>query len=178
MVVLGGFSSVVGDFADLQSVYKTQAKTTTLLDSTYQPYKPNYPVTAPDHMLIQGVLKSGAVASINIRTNTAPVDGVGFRWIISGTKGEIEVATKPGFFQGGLPGTVIYLKKRGEDAAQTIEWADSEPTHVAKIEGSAQSIARTYAAFAEGRTADYGTLESGLAVHRAMERATKDALWA
>jgi hypothetical protein len=49
---------------------------------------------------------------------------------------------------------------------------------VAKIEGFPQGIARSYAAFAEGQEADYGTIESGLAVHRAMERATKNALWA
>ncbi|KAH8170489.1 oxidoreductase family, NAD-binding rossmann fold domain-containing protein [Sarocladium implicatum] len=176
--LLGGFNSVVGEFAELQSVYKTQTKTTTLLDGTYQPSKPNHPVTAPDQMFLQGVLKSGAIATINVRTNASPVDGVGFRWIISGTQGEIEVVTKPGFIQAGLTGTIIRLRKSGEETAKEVEWKDAESEAVAKIEGFPQGIARSYAAFAEGREADYGTIESGLAVHRAMERATKNALWA
>lgn len=177
--MLGGFSSVVGEFADLQSVYKTQTKTTTLLDDTFQPSKPGYKITSPDHWLIQGVLKSGATASINLRTAPAPVDNVGFRWTISGTQGEIQVATQPGFIQGGLNGATINLKKRGEEAATVVEWADADPEQVSRVQGqSGQSIARAYAAIAEERTADYATFETGLAVHRAMDRATKGAMWA
>jgi predicted dehydrogenase len=168
--VLGGFSSVVGEFDDLQSVYKTQTRTTTLLDASYQPSKPN--------VAVQGVLKSGATASINLRTNASPVDDIGFRWIISGTLGEIEVLTKPGFIQTGLSGATIKLRKRGEETAKVIEWENVDPASVSSIQGMGQSIGRAYAAFAEGRTADYATFETALAVHRVMEKATKNALWA
>lgn len=176
--MLGGFSSVVGEFDDLQSVYKTQTRTTTLLDASYQPSKPNVAVTVPDHILVQGVLKSGATASINLRTNASPVDDIGFRWIISGTLGEIEVLTKPGFIQTGLSGATIKLRKRGEETAKVIEWENVDPASVSSIQGMGQSIGRAYAAFAEGRTADYATFETALAVHRVMEKATKNALWA
>ncbi|KAG9251961.1 uncharacterized protein F5Z01DRAFT_738820 [Emericellopsis atlantica] len=176
--ILGGFSSVVGEFEDLQVVYKTQSPVTTLLDDTFQPIKTNYPVTSPDHVGIQGVLRSGALASINIRVSAAPVDDCGFRWIISGTAGEAELVTKPGFFQTGLDGAVIKLRKRGEEASREVDWHTGDLDAVVGVNGWTKSISRVYAAFAEGREGDYATLETALGVHRTLDNATAGALWA
>ncbi|KAI6782821.1 uncharacterized protein J7T54_000964 [Emericellopsis cladophorae] len=176
--VLGGFSSVVGQFEDLQAVYKTQSPTTTLLDDKFQPVKTNYPVTSPDHVGIQGVLRSGALASIHFRVTAAPVDDCGFRWIISGTAGEAELVTKPGFFQTGLDGAVIRLRKRGEEASKEVDWDTGYSDAVAAVDGWTKSIARVYAAFAEGRESEYATLETALEVHRTLDKATAGALWA
>lgn len=129
-------------------------------------------------MLIQGVLKSGATASINIRTSATPIGDVGFRWLISGTLAEIEVVTKPGFFQVGHIGAAVALRKRDEQNDQVIEWESEDAASVAGIEAMEQSIARAYAAFAESQTADYATFETALGTHRAMGKATKNALGA
>lgn len=175
---MGGFSSVVGNFKDLQTVYKTQTKKTTLLDSSFQPSKTDFPVTSPDTMLVQGVLSSGATASINLRVATHPVDGITFRWLIAGTTGEIELTTKGQMFQVGLTDVKILLRKKGEEAATEIE-VGSEDEKIANIPGvGGQSIARAYKAFAERRTADYATFETGIEVHRMLQRANEGALWA
>jgi hypothetical protein len=53
--------------------------------------------TSPDQIVVSGTLESGALASLSYRM--APgfgVDGVGVRWIITGTKAEIEVLVPDG----------------------------------------------------------------------------------
>ena len=50
-----------------------------------------HPKTAPDHILVQGELANGALASISFRKARKPVDALGLRWLITGTKGELEV---------------------------------------------------------------------------------------
>lgn len=175
---MGGFSSVVGKFKDFQTVYKTQTKKTVLLDSSFQPSKTEVPVTSPDTMLVQGVLASGAIANINIRVATHPIDGITFRWLIAGTGGEIELTTKGQMFQVGLTDVKILLRKKGEEAATEIK-VDDDDQEIANITGvGGQSIARAYKAFAEGKTADYATFETGIEVHRMLQRANKEALWA
>ena len=177
---MGAFSRVLGDFATVQSVYKTQAKTTTLLDATFQPSKPGYKVTAPDTMLLQGVLKSGAAATINLRAAGAPVDGKGFRWIISGTEGEIEFTSSVGFIQTSPPDATIRVRKWSDEAAREVDWnaANRDPSFIGVLDGPAQNLARAYEAFARGAGGAYATFETGLEVHRLLAQATKEAVWA
>lgn len=90
------YTRVLGNFKTVQSVLKVQDKSAKTLDDKYSVVDPTYPVTAPDTIFIQGVLENGGVASLTNRSVRAAVDDSGFRWIISGTKGEIELTTKPG----------------------------------------------------------------------------------
>lgn len=53
----------------------------------------------PDTFVIQGVLQNSAVASITLRTARKNVDNVGYRCLVSGTKGEIEFTAEPAIFE-------------------------------------------------------------------------------
>ena len=177
---MGAFVSVVGDFTDMQSVYKTETKQTTLLDSEFKPTG-TYDITAPDSIAIQGVLSQGAIGTIHIRNVGSPADDKGFRWIISGTKGEVVFTAGCGVFQMGLPDTKIMLKLKGEEAAQEIDWESSvqkEEKYITELEGPGPNIARIYDAFAKGNTEEYPSFETGLKVHGLMHRATEGAIWA
>jgi predicted dehydrogenase len=56
------------------------------------------PVSAPDHVLVSGILVSGAPLSIHYRGGTAP-DGDGLFWDINGTAGDIRVSGASGHTQ-------------------------------------------------------------------------------
>ncbi|EHK47069.1 hypothetical protein TRIATDRAFT_177332, partial [Trichoderma atroviride IMI 206040] len=87
---LAGFVDVLGDFATVKASFATQYPTVKLLDhSTGKIVNPSFPRKAPDHMFVQGVLNSGALASVNYR-RTTDIVGKTTRWIITGTEGEIE----------------------------------------------------------------------------------------
>lgn len=140
---------------------------------------PAFKATAPEFISINGVLLSGAIASINMRATPASVDEAGFRWIISGSEGELEFTSPAGtYIQGYSPDSKIFLKKwKGE--TQEIQWEQQdEPSHVTSIFEHALNTARLYEAFAVADVDSYPSIESACKVHRLIERVKKDAIWA
>jgi predicted dehydrogenase len=175
-------TSVLGDFNQVQSVFKTQDKTAPLLDDKGTVTDPSYKVTAPDNVLVQGILQDGGIASLAIRFSAAPVSDVGYRWIISGTKGEIElVDSKPGWFHQGLPleDTKIYLRKQGEEKTEEVKIAlDGEPAYLKELPAHVVNTARLYESFAKGDTNGYAEVHDTLKVQKLLEKINKNAVWA
>ncbi|TGJ85507.1 hypothetical protein E0Z10_g3277 [Xylaria hypoxylon] len=81
---LDSFTHVLGDFADVQAIMKSTISKVSIVNSKGAVINPAYHKTSPDQILVQGALESGAVVSISARKPRATVDGVNFRWIISG----------------------------------------------------------------------------------------------
>lgn len=134
---------------------------------------PAHPKTAPDHILVQGVLESGAVASIDFRKAKKPVDGLGLRWLITGTGGEIEVTLPEDHLQFGHKERAIRLRVKDEDV-QTINFANTEPEHVQKIPYPGTNSARVYEAFPDA-TEGFADFEAALKTHKLLERIARDA---
>ena len=133
---------------------------------------PAFPKTCPDHTLIQGVLESGAVASITFRKAKKPVDGLGLRWLITGTEGEIEVTLPEDHLQMGPEGRELRLRvKDGE--VQKVEFNSTESDHVLKVPYPGTNSARIYEQFAEG-TGDLADFEAALKTHKLLERIARD----
>ncbi|KKO99481.1 oxidoreductase family protein [Trichoderma harzianum] len=81
------------DFASLQSLLDIQHPTVTTIDSSSGTIvNPSRKRTAPDHFFVQGKLETGAIANVAFRKVDKTVDGKGLKWLISGTKGEIELS--------------------------------------------------------------------------------------
>ena len=78
---------VLGNFSEVAATVATQIATATVTDTGE-----TIAVTAPDHVLVNGVLKSGALASVHIRN--VPAQGLGFLFEVHGTDGVL-VATSP-----------------------------------------------------------------------------------
>jgi predicted dehydrogenase len=80
---------LLGEFAELSATVKT-INTTLAITGTSE----SMTRTSPDHVLVNGVLESGIVASV--RLAGAPSAGTGIRLEINGTKGDLVISAVPG----------------------------------------------------------------------------------
>ncbi|KAK3381157.1 putative oxidoreductase [Podospora didyma] len=172
---LDSFTYVLGDFETLQSTLQVQWPSVAVLDmSTGEVVNPAHPRTAPDHTMVQGRLKSGAVASISYRHNKVSVDEHNIRWIISGTQGEIEV-TSPASTQWQIGDLASKLRVRygKESEIEEVDYlAELATDHedVTELNSFALNIGLVYEAFRKGNTARYATFEDSLKTHRLLNR--------
>ena len=146
---------------------KTQYPTIKLLDDAGRVVDARHPKTAPDHIVVQGTLSSGAVASLSYRTAATSVDGVGVRWIITGTEGEIEVITPEIAWQMGPPGTAIKVRSGKDGEVENVEFGSAGVAE--KVGFPGKNTALTYEAFATGETGKFATFESALKTHRLLD---------
>jgi predicted dehydrogenase len=136
---------------------------------------PAYRKTTPDYTFIQGVLNSGAVASVTFRRAKKTVDNVGLRWLITGTKGEIEVVSPEGFPPIASEGQTIHVRSYDGAEAELVEFRDgSEPEHV-KVPSPGTNTSRLYEAFAAGNKEDYSSFEDVLETQKLLDKIAKAA---
>lgn len=88
---LSALREVLGEVASVSSVVATRRTTAFALDTGVA-----LPVTAPDQVLVSGILASGAPVSIHYRGGM-PRDGHGFLWEINGTEGDVRVSGPLGY---------------------------------------------------------------------------------
>ncbi|GKT44957.1 galactose/lactose metabolism regulatory protein gal80 [Colletotrichum spaethianum] len=169
---LDSFTHVVGDFDvdSLSSVLKIDATKVPLhnADRT-KVIDPAYPKSSPDHILVQGKLENGATASLNFRTASVTVDNIGARWIISGTKGEIEASWGPGMmWQAHNPSKKLKVKlATGEE--REVELKKPGTPAVAKVPDLGLNTALILDGFAKGDALRYADFEAALKNHRLLE---------
>lgn len=168
---------MVGNFKTVQSVLKVQDKTAKTLGPDHAVVDPAYPVTSPDTVVLQGVLDNGAVASLSLRSSRSAVDDTGFRWLISGTKGEIELTTKPGVIQFLPPGTQIRLRTWGADS-RVVDFDVDEEEYIRNVPAPGINVARVWEAFAKGEEDGYTSIEESLPTHELLETIIQKAVWA
>ncbi|KAF7557372.1 hypothetical protein G7Z17_g680 [Cylindrodendrum hubeiense] len=173
--VLDCFISVLGSFETVQAVLKTQEKTTQLIDDQGKFVDPSYEVTSASTMFIQGVVEGGAAASMQLRSSTTSVDGLGQRWIISGTEGEIIFTAGPGFLNFGLPDEKIMVKKWKEEAKE-VNFAREEGDYYGKAGLVSTNTLRLYEAIAKGEANAYTTIEQSLKTQELVERIKNGAV--
>lgn len=177
-IVLDTFTDVLGKFDSdtIQSILKTQTPAVpTLSMETGQVVNPAHPKTAPDHILVQGILESGAVASLAFRKAKKPADGLGLRWTITGTEGEIEVTIPEDHLQMAHEDRAIRLRMGRDEEVKTIDWRDAaEPDHVTKIARPGTNSARTYEAMVQENDR-YASFESALETHKLLDKIARNA---
>ena len=169
---LAAVRDVLGEVASVSSVVTTRRREAVARD-TGQPL----PVTAPDQVLVSGLLASGAPLAIHYRGGPPP-SGEGLLWEITGTEGDIRLT---GLAQGGAQRNPLTLKvARGNNreftpvevpaSLRTGYPADLTPGNVARL------YARMAADLREGtRTAP--TFDDAVALHRilaAIEKASSE----
>lgn len=131
--------------------------------------------TVPDHVLVQGTLKSGAPASIVYRPSQASINDVGLRWIICGTEGEIEVTMADAHWQMNSPGRTLRIR-RGREAAEDVGFDTSRAEDwTAKVPHIGGNTALILDAFAKGDRARFADFESSLETHRLLEQILQKA---
>lgn len=170
----------LGDFTTVQSLLKVQHKTAKLLDDAGHLVDPAYPVTVPDTFLVQGILASGGLASYSLRSARSSVSGVGYRWLISGTDGELELTINEGvLFQNDMAAgdAKIVIRRWGQEA-EVVDVGGEEEAHVVAVGDPAKNVARAYEAFAKADEDGYLSIQESVRLHKLLERIAKDAKWA
>lgn len=157
---LAALRDALGEVAEVSAVLATR-RTSALAADTWE----TLPVSAPDQVLVSGILASGAPLSIHYRGGTAR-DGDGLFWEINGTEGDIRVSGLSGHTQ--MVQLSLKGARGGEKAFRPLEvptsyrsgWPeDVEPGNVARL----------YARMAQdlrGGTCTAPNFEDAVAVHR------------
>ncbi|KAM0457446.1 hypothetical protein ACHAO4_003246 [Trichoderma viride] len=171
---LSGFTYVLGDLATLKSTFAVQNPVVKLISGkTGEVVNPEKRRTAPDHILVQGALESGAMVSISTRTPPQPIDGHSLRWLITGSEGELELTTSGrGYQVGSNPRTLRLVTKDGE--TRTIDWEQDEPSHIKDVAPPGVNTARLFEAYALNKDC-YSDFEKAVKLHRLLDRIAKDA---
>jgi len=167
---LAALRDVLGDIAELSAVLATRRQTAKALDTGE-----TLPVTAPDQVLVSGVLAGGAPISIHMRGGQ-PRDGHGLLWEINGTEGDLRLTGPSGHTQmvqltlEGARGEEKAFKKLDVPGSYRTGWPEDV------IPGN---VARVYARMAQDLRDGTHTAPSfadAVAVHRvidAIERAAE-----
>jgi predicted dehydrogenase len=167
---LAALRDVLGDVAEVSAVLATRRPTALAVDTGE-----TLPVSAPDQVLVSGVLASGAPLSIHYRGGAAR-DNDGLVWEINGTEGDILISGPSGHTQ--MVQLSLKGARNGEKVFRPLEvpasyrsgWPeDVEPGNVARV------YARMARDLREG-TRSAPSFEDAVAVHRiiaAIERAAE-----
>lgn len=165
---LDAFTYCLGEFAEASAIVSTQVAETTV-EGRDGPVA----VTAPDHVLVSGVLEGGALASAAIKSVAAY--GTGFRFEVQGTDGTLLVTSRGSAQIGDL---ALEGARRGERALQPIPLEASDRWVSDDVSGAALNVAQLLRRFGE-RIRDGGPVgpDFGHAVRRhefldALERAS------
>jgi predicted dehydrogenase len=133
---------VAGEFRELNAVLRTQIDSLEVLGTAEKA-----PRTAPDQILAQGVLDSGAVADVHIQGG--PGKGSGFTLEVNGAEGDLLLITRPG--SSGVQMTEVTLVRTRPEAAEfeAVEVPrDDDPAGIDELAVPARNVARLYARFA------------------------------
>ncbi|KAK4073312.1 hypothetical protein Purlil1_13075 [Purpureocillium lilacinum] len=170
---LDTFTNVLGELSDVQAILKTQYKTARLVDSEGQVLDESFRKTAPDHIFLQGTTGDGAVASFSFRNPKYPADETGFRWIISGTEGEISIT---GDEWWPLMHDELQLRlKVGVEPTRTISYDSYKVSAADKVPPVAANVVSLYSAFAKGDTTKFASFASAAQTHRILEKIRRAA---
>ncbi|KAI0141774.1 NAD(P)-binding protein [Xylariaceae sp. FL1272] len=180
-IILGhafdAFISVVGGFVTIQSVFKNQVKSTQTVDSQGAVVDPDFNVTAPEQMLLQGILKSGAAANFSIRTTATAAEKAAYRWVITGTEGEVVYTADAGTFQTPPPNQKIYLKK-GDAEIEQVDFSREEGEYIDQTAMLGVNVQRLYDAYAKGEDDALSTIEQTLETEKQILGLKNTAIWA
>jgi predicted dehydrogenase len=167
---LAALASVLGEVAEISAVLATRRPTALATDTGE-----TLPVSAPDQVLVSGVLASGAPISLHYRGGE-PRDGDGLFWEINGTDGAVRISGSSGHTQmvqlslKGVRGNGKAFRSLEVPASYLSGWPeDAEPGNVARLYAKMAHDLR------EG-TRSAPSFEDAVAVHRiiaAIERAAE-----
>jgi hypothetical protein len=175
-LVLDSFTHILGPFSHLNSTLTTAYPSTKITTPTREVIDANYPKTAHDHILVQGALSSGVVASLSFRSVSGKtIDGSGIRWLITGTDGEVEVTTTESQWQIDPPGTMLKARIGKGSDVEIIDLNVEENPEIADSTIASRNTARLYEAFALGEGDKFPSFEGALETHRLLDWIRKEA---
>lgn len=176
---LDTFIQVLGDFKDLSAMMKNDTSTMTIVDAEGKVVNKEWKKTSPDDILVQGRLEGGALASLTYYTAPGKsIDGVGIRWLITGSEGQIEITTPELQWQMGPPGTKLRVKFGKEAEVEEVGFENVEEVKEVRESGfPATNTARLYEGFVEGRGEVFADFESAVKTQKLLDWIRREAGW-
>ena len=124
-----------------------------------------------DHIMLQGILSSGAPLSVTFRRG-GPFKGTpGFSWSIYGEKGEISITAAGPALQANDDETSIAVHEFDKEGFELVEWDRS----FKDLPRPARNVAAMYEAFADRGTRNYPDFSHAVLRHRHIEEVFKSA---
>lgn len=168
--MLDAFTWVLGDFAHLHATLATHYVSVGLVDS-----EDVVSATAPDQIVVGGLLKGGGVVSLHYRGGDAPEHN--FRWEINGTKGVLVVEGASGHLQYG------HVRLRGRQGTSPLAEL-AVPVEYRRVAtdpaGYSDAVAHAYRAVHDDLTSGsltVPTFADAIITHRLLDRIERAADW-
>lgn len=124
-----------------------------------------------DHIMLQGILSSGAPISVTFRRGPPFKGTPGFIWSIHGEKGEIRITAAGPALQASDDETIIAVHTFEQEEIEVIEW-DGCFKH---LPPPARNVAAMYEAFAFQETKKYPDFGHAVLRHRHIAQVHKSA---
>ncbi|KAJ5984808.1 hypothetical protein N7522_012004 [Penicillium canescens] len=144
--LLDTVQEVLGEFSSFHSLLSNQRPIVKIVKDDGSVAKENVEKTTPDHVMIQGSLKSGAVFSATIRGGSPFKGSPGLEWRIYGEKGEIKITGPSAFIE--IVGTNS-IQLHDFDTDEIVEIALKNGAF-AEMDPIYRNLARVYEAIAAG----------------------------
>lgn len=168
--MLDAFTWALGGFSRLHASLATRHVSVGLIDS-----EDVVSATAPDQIVVGGILEGGGVVSFHYRGGDAPEQN--FRWEICGTKGMLIVEGDSGHLQYG------HVRLRGRQGADPLA-SLPVPAEYRRMptdpSGYADAVAHAYRAVHDDLTTGLSTVPSftdAVETHRLLDRIERAADW-
>lgn len=124
-----------------------------------------------DHVMLQGILSSGAPLSVTFRRGAPSKGTPGFSWSIYGEKGEISITAAGPALQANDDETKIVVHEFDKEDLEIIEWDRS----FKDLPQPARNVAAMYEAFVDRDTLNYPDFSHAVLRHRHIEEVFKSA---
>ncbi|GKZ38549.1 transcription regulator gal80 [Aspergillus brasiliensis] len=155
----------LGEFSSFQSLLSNQRPVVKIVKSDGCVVKENTEKTNPDHVMVQGTLKSGALFSASVRGGAPFKGSPGLEWSIYGEKGEIRISGPNSFIE--LSGTTSFeLHDFNTDKVEKIELQKGT---FAEMSPMNRNMARIYEAIAAGDKSILCDFEQAVKRHEFIE---------
>ena len=125
----------------------------------------------PDHIMLQGILTSGAPMSVNFRRGQPFKGDAGFTWNIIGEKGEIKVTNSGPTLQVSDADVKIQVYGFASDEVEDVSWENP----FAHLPMQARNVASLYEAFASGGQVPYPGFGDAVLRHKQLEAVFKSS---
>jgi predicted dehydrogenase len=153
-----------GEFESFNSIMGIDHPTLNLMDSSKgSEVIDTVTKDCPDNIHLQGRFSSGTLLTYQMRAGPSFPGEPGCRWIINGSKGDIQITNPRGCFDIEHAGIEIKYRKAGEQEAEIVKLAEDE---LSGLEHPAQNVGRLYEAYAKGETESYANWKVALRRHK------------
>lgn len=181
-LVIDCFATVLGEFISFNAITATQRPAVSILGSNDTIVETDVKRDAPDQIMLQGTLTSGAVASVHMRGGMPFKDSPALLWRIYCEQGEIRLTGQLPFM--GIADKDIKIEVH-DAKTDKVETVDSKPAHgdeayknLEKKEPiygkhEAQNVARLYDAFSKGEKEKYADFEGAVVRQRMIDEMYK-----